>query len=68
MIHQDTFTEKHYTLKEVAEHLKVSHDTARRLVMNEPGVVHVRLGKKKALTKYVVPESVLRRIYNRMVT
>ena len=63
----DTFHDRHYTLKEVAGHLNVSASTALRLIKAEPGVIHIQLGKKRKLTTYSVPETVLRRIYNRMV-
>ena len=63
----DTFNEKHFDLKQVAALLRVGPEMARRLVKDEPGVICIRVGPKKARTTYVTPESVLRRIYNRMV-
>lgn len=63
---QDTLHEKHYTVKEVANRLGVSPDTARKLIKAEPGVVRIQLGVKKALTTYTVPESILVRIHNKL--
>lgn len=63
----DAFHEKHYTLKEVAEKLRVSTKTALKLVKKQPGVLKFCLGKKKARGTYKIPESAFRRIYNRMV-
>ena len=62
----DTFNEKLFTIKEVAEHLRVSRETARLIVKGEPGVVR-RNGPRNQRTRYLTPESVLRRIYYRMV-
>lgn len=62
----DTFNEKLHTLKEVATHLRVTTQTARLIVKVEPGVLQKK-GPKNERTKYFTPESVLRRIYNRMV-
>jgi hypothetical protein len=62
----DTFNEKHFDLKQVANLLKVSRETARNLVKNEPGVIRIRMGKKQARTTYTTPESVLRRIYAKL--
>ena len=61
----DTFNERHFSLKELAALLKVSDDTARRLVKDEPDVLKFKIGPKKAHTIYSIPESVARRIYNR---
>jgi hypothetical protein len=64
---QDTFDEMHFSLKEFAQRYKMSEDTARRLVKDEPGVVKIKIGRKQARTLYSIPESVARRIYNRFV-
>ena len=40
----------------------------RKLVKDDPGVIKIRLGRKKAHTLYSVPESVARRIHTRPLT
>jgi len=35
----DTFEERHFTLAEIAVRWRISHEKARRLFHNEPGVV-----------------------------
>ena len=60
--------ETYLTLFEVAERLKVNEDTARRLFLNEPGVIVIcfpRKGKRVYRTVRV-PESVFRRVMNRL--
>ena len=63
----DTFNERHLSLKEFAERYRVSEDTARRLIKEEPGVLKIKIGPKKAHTLYSIPESIARRIYNRLI-
>jgi hypothetical protein len=63
----DTFTEPHLSLKEFAQRYRISEDTARRLVKDEPGVLRIKIGPKKAHALYLLPESVARRIYNRWI-
>ena len=60
--------ETYLTLFEVAERLKVNEDTARRLFLNEPGVIVIcfpRKGKRVYRTVRV-PESVFRGVMNRL--
>lgn len=59
--------ERHYRLAELADLWALSSQTIRRLVKDEPDVIRVRLGPKQALITYSVPESVARRIHNRLV-
>jgi hypothetical protein len=44
----------------------MGRETVRKLVKDEPGVICIRLGKKKTNTTYSVPESVARRIHTRL--
>jgi hypothetical protein len=60
--------ETYLTLFEVAERLKINEDTARRLFLNEPGVIVIcfpRKGKRVYRTVRV-PESVFRRVMSRL--
>jgi hypothetical protein len=67
-ISRDTsYQEKHYRIGELAETWGIGRTTLRLLVMDEPGVVKMRQGRKKALTTYSIPESVARRIHTRLL-
>jgi len=61
--------EKHYTINELCDLLKMSFSTVRLLVKDEPGVLKFqtskRCGAKRARTMYRIPESVLQRIIRR---
>jgi hypothetical protein len=61
--------EKHYTINELCDLLKMSFSTVRLLVKDEPGVLRFQTAKrcaaKRARTMYRIPESVLQRIIRR---
>jgi hypothetical protein len=61
-----SFAEKHYKIGELAERWGLGRETVRKLVKNEPGVIQIRQGRKKAHTTYTIPESVARRIHTRL--
>jgi len=46
---------------------KLSRETIRQLVKDDPEVAKVRNGRRKAMTRYSIPESVARRIYTRLL-
>jgi hypothetical protein len=58
--------EKHYRVGELARIWGLGRETVRLLVKDDPGVLKVRMGRKKAHTIYSVPESVARRIHTRL--
>ena len=62
-----TFNERRYSIEELAAMWAIGRESARLLVKNEPGVLKIRNGHKKAHTKYSVPESVAPRIYIHLV-
>jgi hypothetical protein len=64
---EDTALEKHYRVGDLAELWQLGRETVRLLVKDEPGVIKIRLGRKKAHTCYSVPESVARRIHTRLL-
>ena len=59
--------ETHYTIGQLAIQWALGRETVRKLVMDEPGVLCIRMGKKKSNTRYSVPESVARRIHTRLL-
>lgn len=61
-----SFAEKHYRIGELAERWGLGRETVRKLVKDEPGVIQIRQGRKRAHTTYTVPESVARRIHTRL--
>ena len=62
----DTAFEKHFTISDLKELWGLGRETVRKLFMHEPGVIHVRLGAKKSNSTYSIPESVARRVHNRL--
>lgn len=65
-LNDQAFIEKHYRIAELAEIWGIGRETVRKIVKDEPGVIQIRQGRKKAHTTYSVPESVARRIHSRM--
>ncbi len=63
----DTTFEPHYSIADLAQQWSLSRETVRLLIKNEPGVLKIRLGKRKVLTRYSVPESVARRVHIRLL-
>ena len=63
----DTALEPHYSIADLAKRWRLGRETVRLLVKNEPGVLKIKLGQRKALTRYSVPESVARRIHTRLL-
>jgi hypothetical protein len=59
--------ERHYRVGELAELWNLGRETVRKLVKDEPGVIKIRMGLRKAHTIYSVPESVAQRIHTRLL-
>lgn len=62
----DTTFEAHYSIADLAKQWRISRETVRLLVKDEPGVIRVRLGRKKSMCRYSVPASVATRIHTRL--
>jgi len=62
----DSTFEAHYTITMLARQWAMGRETVRKLIQREPGVVRIKLGKKRANCTYSVPESVARRIHTRL--
>jgi hypothetical protein len=62
----DTTFELHYSIGDLAKQWRLSRETVRLLVKEEPGVVKIRLGRQKSMTRYSVPESVARRVHTKL--
>jgi hypothetical protein len=70
----DNVLEVHFTLAEIAEKWKLSHDTVQRVFKDEPGVLKLghpsRLKGSKYQRRYFtlrIPESVFLRVQNRLM-
>lgn len=63
----DTTFDQHYSIAALSKQWKISRETIRKMLIDEPGVVRIRLGKKQSMTRYSVPESVVRRIHTRLL-
>lgn len=59
--------EKHYRIGELARLWGLGRETVRLLVKDDPGVIKIRMGRKKAHTIYSVPESAASRIHTRLL-
>lgn len=64
---ENTAFEKHYRIGELARLWSLGRETVRKLVKDDPGVIKIRMGRKKAHTVYSVPESAARRIHTRLL-
>jgi hypothetical protein len=60
-------SERHNRISELAELWGLGRETIRQMVKDEPDVLKIRLGRKKAHTTYSVPESAARRIHTRLL-
>jgi hypothetical protein len=63
----NTTFEKHYRISELARMWGLGRETVRLLVKDDPGVIKIRLGRKKTHTVYSVPESAAQRIHTRLL-
>jgi len=59
--------EKHYRIGELARMWGLGRETVRLLVKDDPGVIKIRMGRKKSHTIYSVPESAASRIHTRLL-
>ena len=64
---ENTTLEKHYRISDLARLWGLGRETIRKLVKDDPGVIKIRLGRKKAHTIYSVPESAAHRIHTRLL-
>lgn len=63
----DSTFERHFSIAQLATQWNYGRESVRRLVMHEPGVLRLKLGRKKSNCAYSVPESVARRIHTRLL-
>jgi hypothetical protein len=59
--------EKHYRIGELAELWGLGRETVRKLVKDDPGVIKIRMGRKKTHTLYSIPASAAARIHTKLL-
>ena len=64
---ENTAFERHYCIGDLSRLWGLGRETVRKLIKDDPGVIKIRLGRKKAHTVYSVPESAVRRIHTRLL-
>jgi hypothetical protein len=62
----DSTFEAHYSIGDLAKQWRLGRETIRLLVKDEPGVLKIRMGLRKSMTRYSVPESVARRVHTKL--
>jgi hypothetical protein len=60
---EKTTFEKHYRISHLARLWGLGRETVRKLVKDDPGVIKIRMGRKKTHTIYSIPESAAHRIH-----
>ena len=63
----DSTFEQHYSIADLAKQWRLSRESIRLLILDEPGVVRLSLGRT-SMCRYSVPASVARRIHMRLTT
>jgi hypothetical protein len=66
MTDSSTTFEVHYRIGELVPLWKLGRESIRQIVRDEPGVLILQNGPKKANCTYSIPESVARRIHTRL--
>lgn len=61
-----TFTEKHFRVNELAELWSCGRENLRLIFSKEPGVVKIRMGRKQKNTCLLIPSSVAERVHRRL--
>ena len=62
----DSTFENHYTIADLAGQWRLGRETVRLLVKDEPCVLKVRMGLRRSLTRYSIPDSVARRVHTKL--
>lgn len=64
LLPDETF-ETHYSIADLAKQWRLSRESIRLLIMDEPGVIRLSLGRT-SMCRYSIPASVARRIHTRL--
>lgn len=63
----DSTFEDHYSIADLAKQWRISRESIRLLIMHEPGIIRLSLGRT-AMCRYGVPASVARRVHVRLTS
>jgi hypothetical protein len=63
----DSTFEDHYSIADLAKQWRISRESVRLLILDEPGVIRLSLGRT-SMCRYSVPASVARRIHTRLTS
>jgi hypothetical protein len=67
LVVENTTFEKHYRIGDLSRLWGLGRETVRKLVKDDPGVIKIRMGRKKVHTIYSIPESAAHRIHTRLL-
>jgi len=60
--------EKHYRIGELAALWGIGRESLRKIFAVEPGVMRIRMGRKRSHTTYAIPAGVAQRVYRRLTS
>jgi hypothetical protein len=63
----DTTFEVHYSIADLSMQWRLSRETVRQLVKDDPAVVKIRNGRRRVMTRYSIPASAASRIHTRLL-
>jgi hypothetical protein len=63
----DSTFEQHYSIADLAKQWRISRESIRLLILDEPGVIRLSLGRT-SMCRYSIPASVAKRIHTRLTT
>jgi hypothetical protein len=63
----DSTFEDHYSIADLVRIWRISRESVRQLILEEPGVIRLSLGRT-SMCRYSVPASVARRIHTRLTS
>ena len=61
----DSTFEDHYSIADLAKQWRISRESVRLLILDEPGVIRLSLGRT-SMCRYSVPASVAKRVHMRL--
>jgi hypothetical protein len=61
-------SERHYRINELSKLWRLGRETIRLIIKDQPDVLKIRMGRKRANTIYSVPESAAQRIHTRLLS
>ena len=66
MLLPDSTFEPHFSIADLAKQWRISRETIRLLIKDEPGIFKIALGRKKSMCRYSIPASVATRLHTRL--